>query len=486
MISRLTSWASIALLLGPIAFGPWVFGIGPTDDLLNAQAAGTPLVSEWTEHSRVSDLGGGKKQIEASGGPINFQAPWKAVTDWTELAPEWMTAAAPWDYQSLPGGSEYDIRLDSTLTSGQIIEWEIDGSTVTFQPHDLLWSNSLDQLSLISTPQSSAVFFTQFQNNRVGWGGAYGLNTSLWFTLTNGGLAKELQFTDSAALPAPPQFIIDGGDPVVRWQFIFAYSNDLDIFVDGVEWDTGGGGGAPTTTTTAPIEFRRGGETLFGFKAPRAWDSSPDERMVTLVTELKKQGNSLFISTLTPKSWLDSATYPVYIDPTVDVSVSADADDGQHRENHDFVDPNDVRIGDNPPQGGQETFQRFLGVTIPDGATILGTPASTFLEFFPAATDSSANVNVTIQAEDVADATAPTDDTEWHALSLTAASVDWTGIGAWVNNTAIGTDDDSLDVSSIFQELVDDNGGLSNYLKMARRHCRRNHRSAHASCNTPR
>ena len=55
-----------------------------------------------------------------------------------------MTAAAPWDYQSLPGGSEYDIRLDSTLTSGQIIEWEIDGSTVTFQPHELLWSNSLD------------------------------------------------------------------------------------------------------------------------------------------------------------------------------------------------------------------------------------------------------------------------------------------------------------------------------------------------------
>ena len=27
---------------------------------------------------------------------------------------------------------------------------------------------------------------------------------------------------------------------------------------------------------------------------------------------------------------------------------------------------------------------------------------------------------------------------------------------------------------------------FSNYLKMARRHCRRNHRSAHASCNTPR
>ena len=31
-----------------------------------------------------------------------------------------------------------------------------------------------------------------------------------------------------------------------------------------------------------------------------------------------------------------------------------------------------------------------------------------------------------------------------------------------------------------------DSSVLSNYLKMARRHCRRNHRSAHASCNTPR
>ena len=35
-------------------------------------------------------------------------------------------------------------------------------------------------------------------------------------------------------------------------------------------------------------------------------------------------------------------------------------------------------------------------------------------------------------------------------------------------------------------ELEQRSRGLSNYLKMARRHCRRNHRSAHASCNTPR
>ena len=37
-----------------------------------------------------------------------------------------------------------------------------------------------------------------------------------------------------------------------------------------------------------------------------------------------------------------------------------------------------------------------------------------------------------------------------------------------------------------YYEQYMDSSGLSNYLKMARRHCRRNHRSAHASCNTPR
>ena len=39
---------------------------------------------------------------------------------------------------------------------------------------------------------------------------------------------------------------------------------------------------------------------------------------------------------------------------------------------------------------------------------------------------------------------------------------------------------------SIPPERVLKSSVLSNYLKMARRHCRRNHRSAHASCNTPR
>ena len=42
-----------------------------------------------------------------------------------------------------------------------------------------------------------------------------------------------------------------------------------------------------------------------------------------------------------------------------------------------------------------------------------------------------------------------------------------------------------LKALSLFANLLT-LGALSNYLKMARRHCRRNHRSAHASCNTPR
>ena len=46
---------------------------------------------------------------------------------------------------------------------------------------------------------------------------------------------------------------------------------------------------------------------------------------------------------------------------------------------------------------------------------------------------------------------------------------------------------DSLQYGILRNEWETKRGlGLSNYLKMARRHCRRNHRSAHASCNTPR
>ena len=48
---------------------------------------------------------------------------------------------------------------------------------------------------------------------------------------------------------------------------------------------------------------------------------------------------------------------------------------------------------------------------------------------------------------------------------------------------------DQITTLSKFMHLgmsLEDVVRLSNYLKMARRHCRRNHRSAHASCNTPR
>ena len=57
-----------------------------------------------------------------------------------------------------------------------------------------------------------------------------------------------------------------------------------------------------------------------------------------------------------------------------------------------------------------------------------------------------------------------------------------------IGRDADGTNQLHLNVptGATYEFSVQDSPVFSNYLKMSRRHCRRNHRSAHASCNTPR
>uniref|UniRef100_A0A6M3JX91 Putative tail protein n=1 Tax=viral metagenome TaxID=1070528 RepID=A0A6M3JX91_9ZZZZ len=93
---------------------------------------------------------------------------------------------------------------------------------------------------------------------------------------------------------------------------------------------------------------------------------------------------------------------------------------------------------------------RFTDVGIPKGTTI----TSAYLTFRAAISNSSANCNTRISAEDVdnpatfADSSA-TFDTRWAAR--TTARVDWDGIAAWTLNT----DYNSPEIKTVIQEIVD-------------------------------
>lgn len=95
---------------------------------------------------------------------------------------------------------------------------------------------------------------------------------------------------------------------------------------------------------------------------------------------------------------------------------------------------------------------RFPNVTIPSGSTI----TEAYVVFVAYAGDSGATCNVNAYFNNVDDAVAPTNESEFNALALTGA-VAWGAIGTWVNGTQYNTPE----LKTILQDIVDRGGWTS-------------------------
>ena len=225
-------------------------------------------------------------------------------------------------------GADYTFRLlQNTFNAGRIAEFSAGGESVQLQPMPLQWTNDLDQISQIATPQ--AVLGTTVntpvelkqgvvtQQGEVEWTGAYGSGLDFtWRTLPTR-LSKVLTIDNLNSLPVPPDYIITGGNPVLRLSLIFDPSPDLGIYVDNVLWDK-----RTKLQTFERIDFRNSlGETLFSFAPLLYWDSQGSQG--ESIKTVRRAGSSLYIDIVIPYSWLQTAAYPVYIDADVTIEATA-------------------------------------------------------------------------------------------------------------------------------------------------------------------
>ena len=101
----------------------------------------------------------------------------------------------------------------------------------------------------------------------------------------------------------------------------------------------------------------------------------------------------------------------------------------------------------------RNSFFRFQTVPIPVGATI----SSAYLKLrFHSGSDYSGQT-LTVKGNNVDDATSPTSVTEFRALALTTAGVDWT-----VGSMSSGTQYTSPDIGSVISEIVGRAGWAEN------------------------
>ncbi len=388
---------------------------------------------------RLADSPEGRQRfaLDLAIGPLHYGPENDQEID-TALVP----STAPWDWEMTSAG--FEVQALSDLSAGQVIEYRNGSEWVRFQPMALQYSNDLNQIQPIATPQPVAA---SVADDTLIWTDGYGPGLDFSWQVQTARLMKLLTINALSDLPAVDQFILDGGNPVLELNLIFAFSAGVTPFVNGQEW--GRGGNAGDRDTQGLVEFRdSAGNVLWWFNLPRSFDSDGSVELGTF--RFKKQGNSLFVTHRVPLSFVQGAVYPLMVDTTIDEQVGAGADDGRHRVTSHFWSNNlSSEIVGNIASTikGHTIWQRFTTVNVGQGDTI----DVAHLTYNPFATLSDATCIGVIDADDSDDAAQPADHTAFDNITRTTANVDWNPIPTWTIDVAINTPS----IVSVVQEIVD-------------------------------
>jgi hypothetical protein len=355
--------------------------------------------------------------------------------------------------------ADYNVHLRNQFNAGNIIRYKdpVSGEWVIFDPQSINWINqdtSREQIAIKQTVSAS------IDDDTATYSNAYGTGRHFEYQCQTGRLRKLLIL--DAPLPEPT-FLT--GTIWFELEFTITNSAGVELWIDGVQWNRG----TDRIQTANRIEFRdiATGEQVFWYlDFPRAWDSAIESNSTIGAFELRRQGGLYFITMRLPKTWVDAATYPVYIDPTVNPQVTASADDAFNDEGGTAdLTGNDLFIGSG--SSGNEP-QRAAGVRfqvdIPNAASI----TTAYFKFYPTYTGAG-TFSIDINGDDVDSAGAWATGSALEAqITKTTATVsftcDLTYSLAFSRLHSSGADE----IKTIVQELVDRAGWAANqYMRFA-------------------
>ena len=392
---------------------------------------------------RIDSLDPRRFALDLTIGSLHYKDnPQDEGEQWKEIDNIFEPALAPWTWQMLKAG--YHIRVKEDFTAGQIIEFEKQGETIQFQPMALEWTNDLDQIQPISMPQGVTPVITNPEvdllpavgmpshQGTIRWNDAYGEGINFEWRCTSTRLVKILEVESLSKLPVPEQFILDGGNPVLRLNLIFDASSGVDIHIDGELWNR-----RTKKQTFGVLEFHKDGEVLWGFMPLRYWGSGtePKANKGQSVASLEKRGNKLYISVRVPYEWLETAVFPVFIDVDVDVDIAASSDDA---DNVDAWSTTHDMFGFGENWGDLYAGTRFTGCNIPSGAIV----SASHVTFIASDENVGTSCDIIAYCEDATNPATYSTVGNFNGRSWIGTGSSWPNIGAW-------TDGNSYDSASL-------------------------------------
>jgi hypothetical protein len=269
--------------------------------IIRQENAGLPVVRRGARFIEF-DLGGGQKRYVATIEPLHYGDEQEIDTDWT-------STSGVWQHEML--ANDWQVRAKSAFNGAPLVQFERLGQTVSLQPQQLEYTNDQNDIQLISAVQGVSATPA---GETLTWSNGFGSGRHFSFTVHPQRLIKLL--TLDGVPPAPSAQILSAANPVLRLRFVFAYSAGLTAIVNGAPWNAGGGN-QPTLDTTDAIVFQDASSAVVAQFAPvRVFDAAATQP-TGLVQRVSKAGPNLFVEVRVPIAWLQTASYPVTIDPTL-------------------------------------------------------------------------------------------------------------------------------------------------------------------------
>jgi hypothetical protein len=407
---------------------------------IEAQWPGATVSKRWRNGIELAHPDNPQRRaLTATIGPIHYGA-----DESQEIDTAWLPSAdAAWQWAMTE--NDYHAHSRDVFNAGNLIRYThaASGHWVQFDPQSLNWRNQDNSQHQIAIKQAVAAVV---EDDVLHWPGAWGAGRHFQFQCQTGRLQKLLKVDSASDLPEPTVT----GDIVLELEYSLSMSSGLSFWLDGVEWTRANG---VRVTSANHIECKNAaGDVLFWIAPPRAWDSAGSE--TNGMVQVRRSGglNALFINVRIPRSWIETAQFPIYVDPTIEIDVAASTDDAGERKSTGATNTGAISysvIHGAPTTGDRDIVgARFLAVTIPADATI--TAASTRVWKRNLA---ERDWRVNIYGHDTA---APSTFTGGPANADISGRTKTTASVSWTHTTAVEGYITSPDISGIIAELYAD------------------------------
>jgi len=385
---------------------------------------------------------GRKKMVwEGTVGSIHYKNnPEDPLETWKDIIVDVVPSSRPgYDYEMTR--ASYNVFFKN-LFSGRIVRYEKQGFWMDIIPGELRWVNmERETRQLIGEPRGVKGSPVPEKPNHLYWEHAYGGNIHFEWVTSNTRLLKYVIVENFNNLPP----LSDSAQ---------GYAEDVFLELE-VGFDIADGVLIKENENSGDIEFTNANnELLWFFGKPKYWDSNENADMQDAQYNVRKnetndvnEKGEYTLVIRVPYAWLQTATYPAYIDPTIDAEVDVDANDntsvGSYASFHSNAEQANEPGADTA--GTKNAFALFTGISGLGGSTI---DVATYQSYVRSSELGTALTKV--YAQDSADPTTPSTAADHQGRTRTTAGVDWDSYSGTPNSYS-----STISIVSVIQELAD-------------------------------